>query len=104
MDPTQWAQLGVGVAACLALVYVVRSMQKLLGTVLAFVGNHMSSVTAAQEKVAEALGDIALSTAASATENHELRMTVEESIVATRAEAEAIKTDLRAYRTGLATK
>jgi hypothetical protein len=67
----------VGVAACLALVYVVRSMQKVMSVVLEFVGNHMSSVTAAQEKVAEALGDIALSTAANATEVHELRATIE---------------------------
>lgn len=76
MDPTQWAQLGVGVAACLALVYVVRSMKQLLGVVLEFVGNHMSSVTAAQEKVAEAMNDVALAAAAQATEAHEMRASI----------------------------
>ena len=79
MDPSQWAQLGVGVAACLALVYVVRTMKQLLGSVLTFVGNHMSSVTAAQRDTADAMVDVALATSAMATEFHELRQVIKEA-------------------------
>lgn len=54
-----WTQLTVGVAAILGLIYVSRTMKKVLDVVLTFVGNHMTAVTDAQVKTAEALGEVA---------------------------------------------
>lgn len=59
MGTVDWSQLGVGIAAILGLIYVSRTMKRVLETTLTFVGNHMSSVTAAQGNTAEAISEVA---------------------------------------------
>jgi hypothetical protein len=54
-----WADLTVGVSAVAATVYVVRSMKAMNKDMLAFVSNHMSSTTKAQQDVAVALSQLA---------------------------------------------
>ncbi len=54
-----WANLSVGVAAVVAVVYVARVMRGVMSDVLAFFGNHMSSVTKTQADTARALQRLA---------------------------------------------
>ncbi len=54
-----WANLSVGVAAIVGLVYVARVMRGVMADVLTFFGNHMSSVTKAQAATAKALQRLA---------------------------------------------
>lgn len=47
-----WAQISVGVAAVLGLIYTARTMRRVVHDVLTFLGNHLSAVTEAQREVA----------------------------------------------------
>lgn len=48
MNPVEWAQLGVGIAAVAANVYIVRLF-------LGFLGNHLSKLTKSLDEVARRL-------------------------------------------------
>lgn len=61
LESLDWSQLSVGVAAIVGLVYVSRTMRRVLDSTLTFIGNHMSLTTQAQEATAEALEDVAAS-------------------------------------------
>jgi hypothetical protein len=45
MNPGNWAELSVGVAAVVGLVYVARTMRGIMSDVLLFMENHLSGVT-----------------------------------------------------------
>lgn len=59
MSAVAWDQLAVGVAAVVGLVYVARTMRRLIADVLEFLGNHLSRLQRAQEGVVRALDGVA---------------------------------------------
>lgn len=59
MNGLAWDQLAVGVAAVLGLIYVSRTMRRLVRDVLQFLGNHLSGLQRAQESVVQALERVA---------------------------------------------
>jgi hypothetical protein len=55
MNGIEWEQLTVGVAAILGLVIVANTMRRAMKDLLSFLYNHLSTVTAALERVADRL-------------------------------------------------
>ncbi len=50
-----WEDISVGVAAILGLIYVTRTLRNIQDTTLKFLGNHLSTNTAAQQATADAM-------------------------------------------------
>jgi hypothetical protein len=55
MNGIEWEQLTVGVAAILGLIIVANTMHRAMKDLLGFLYNHLSTVTAALERVADRL-------------------------------------------------
>lgn len=55
MEAIHWEQLGVGVAAIVGMIYIVRSMRGIFTEMLRFMYNHHSDITRALSAVADRL-------------------------------------------------
>lgn len=55
MDGIKWDELGMGVAALIAMIYIVRTMKGIMSEVMKFLYNHMSTITVALTHVADRL-------------------------------------------------
>jgi hypothetical protein len=59
MEQIPWQEISVGVAAVLGLVYVAKTMRRVVRDTLEFLGNHLSGVTSAQSNTVAALEKVA---------------------------------------------